>query len=204
MQNPIREDADRDLVERCKTGDREAFRDLVAQHERTVFSAIATMVNDPHEADDIAQEVFIKVHRSLKSFKGQSRFSVWLYRIAINQCLDHIKHRKLRPEGTSLESLKDQDDQHMDLFFKDPSPDGAEMFENDRLRNSVRWVVASLSPDHRAVIALKDLEGYSQDEIAEILDCPVGTVKSRLTRAREALKVKLRPFYDAWRQEGDS
>ena len=203
MQNPIREDADRDLVERCKTGDREAFRDLVTQHESTVFSAIVTMVNDPYEADDIAQEVFIKVHRSLKNFKGQSRFSVWLYRIAINQCLDHIKHRKLRPEGTSLESLKDQDDQHMDLFFKDPSLDGAEIFEAHQLRDCVRRGVASLSPEHRAVIALKDLEGYSQDEIAEMLDCPVGTVKSRLTRAREALKVKLRPFYDAWRQEGD-
>jgi len=201
---PIREDAASNLVERCKTGDREAFRELVKQYEGKVFSAIATMVDDPYEADDIAQEVFIKVHRSLKNFKGQSRFSVWLYRIAINQCLDHIKHRNRRPEGTSLDSLIDRDDESMELLFRDPSPDGAEMFENDRLRNSVRWVVASLSPDHRAVIALKDLEGYSQDEIAEMLDCPVGTVKSRLTRAREALKDKLRPFYEAWKHEGDS
>ena len=81
MQSPTREDVDRELVERCITGDRTAFRRLVEQYEHTVFNTIATMIGDRDEADDIAQEVFIKVHRSLRHFKGQSRFSVWLYRI---------------------------------------------------------------------------------------------------------------------------
>lgn len=201
MQIPNREDAYRELVDRSIAGDRKAFRDLVLSHERAVFGTIATMVNDPLEADDIAQEVFIKVHRSLKNFKGQSRFSVWLYRITVNQCLDRIKYRKRRPESTSLDLHSIQEDDHLSSLFEDPTPSAADIYEDTQLQTVVRGVLADLTPEHRTVIALKDLEGRSQEEIAEILECPIGTVKSRLTRAREALKDKLRPFYEAWKRE---
>ena len=201
VQIPNREDADKELVDRSLAGDRTAFRELVLSHERAVFGTIATMVNDPLEADDIAQEVFIKVHRSLKNFRGQSRFSVWLYRITINQCLDRIKHRKRRPESSSLDLHSSQEDDHLYNIFEDPSPSAADVYEDTQLQTVVRGVLAELSPEHRTVVALKDLEGRSQEEIAEILECPIGTVKSRLTRAREALKDRLRPFYEAWRRE---
>ena len=203
MQSPTREDVDRELVERCKTGDRTAFRRLVEQYEHTVFNTIATMIGDRDEADDIAQEVFIKVHLSLKHFKGQSRFSVWLYRITVNQCLDRIKHRKRRSAAVSLDGLLDQSEGDQDYLFKDSSPDAAEIYERTQLQEAIHRVLDSMTPEHRLVITLKDLEGHSQEEISEMLDCPVGTVKSRLTRAREALKERLRPFYNAWKSGGE-
>jgi RNA polymerase sigma-70 factor (ECF subfamily) len=174
----------------------------VEKYEKTVFSAIATMMEDEVEADDIAQEVFLKVHRSLHRFKGDSQFSVWLYRIAINQCLDRIKHRKRRPEAVSLDRLTDQMDGRADALFRDPEPDAAEQYEQKEMQEIIHRMLDALSPEHRVVVLLKDIEGMSQEDIAAIMNCPVGTIKSRLTRAREALKERLRPFYEVWKSGG--
>ena len=184
---------------RCQQGDPVAFRELVHQYERIVFHTIASMIGDTTEADDVAQDVFIRVHRSIKDFRGQSQFSAWLHRITVNQCLDRIKSRKRRPESVSLDQLMENMNGAVDVLFRDPAPDAAERLDQTRLQEAIQAVLNSLSPEHRAVVILKDIEGRSQEEIAEILDCPLGTVKSRLTRAREALKDRLRPFYDAWK-----
>lgn len=192
-----------ELVARCQTGDRTAFRQLVEQYERTVFTTIASLIRDLSEADDIAQEVFIRVFRSLPTFRGQSQFSVWLYRITVNHCLDRLKHRRRRPEAVSLDRMLDQSEGDLDFLFKDTSPDASEVLDQARLQKTVQVALNTLTPEYRVVITLKDLEGRSQEEIAMILDCPVGTVKSRLTRAREALKERLRPFYEAWKAGGE-
>jgi RNA polymerase sigma-70 factor, ECF subfamily len=192
------EDPDIDLVERCKTGDRVAFRLLVEKYERTVFSTVVSVVGQSADADDIAQEVFLKMHRSIKNFKGECRFSVWLYRVTVNQCLDRIKHQKRRPQPVSLDGMIEASEGGFEGLFKDTSPDASEEYEQTQLQQAIQKVLNSLSAEHRVVITLKDIEGRSQEQIAEILKCPVGTIKSRLTRAREALKERLRPFYETW------
>lgn len=202
MHHPPHEDPDRDLVEQCKAGDRAAFRQLVEKYHPNVFNIVAGMVRDADEADDITQEVFLKVHRSIHRFMGQSQFSVWLYRIAVNQGLDRLKSWKRRPETVSLNEFNGVLEEGLDLFFADPALNAAEAYEESQVQDVVRRMIVSLAPEHRVVITLKDIEGLSQDEIAGILDCPVGTVKSRLTRAREALKDRLKPFYDAWKSGG--
>ena len=192
------EDPDADLVEQCKAGNRTAFRLLVEKYERTVFSTVVSVIGPTADADDITQEVFLKIHRSINKFKGQSRFSVWIYRVTVNQCLDRIKHRKRRPEAISLDGLIEESEGGFEGLFKDTSPDASEEYEQMQLQQAIQKVLNSLSAEHRVVITLKDLEGHSQEEIAEILRCPVGTIKSRLTRAREALKERLRPFHENW------
>jgi RNA polymerase sigma-70 factor (ECF subfamily) len=198
----MHEDPDTLLVEQCKAGDRAAFRQLVEKYERTVFNTIASVMGASEEADDIAQEVFIKVYRSMHRFMGQSQFSVWLYRITVNQCLDRIKSRKRRPEAVSLDGIAEEMEGEIGVLFRDPAPDAAEQYEQTQLQAIVQRVLNALSPEHRIVVTLKDLEGLSQEEIADILHCPVGTVKSRLTRAREALKEQLRPIYERWKAGG--
>jgi RNA polymerase sigma-70 factor (ECF subfamily) len=138
------------------------------------------------------------MHRSIKNFKGECRFSVWLYRVTVNQCLDRIKHQKRRPQPVSLDGMIEASEGGFEGLFKDTSPDASEEYEQTQLQQAIQKVLNSLSAEHRVVITLKDIEGRSQEQIAEILKCPVGTIKSRLTRAREALKERLRPFYETW------
>lgn len=200
MRSLHHEDSDTELVRRCKSGDREAFRTLVEKYEHTVLNTVVSVLGPTADADDIAQEVFLKIHRSLKKFKGESRFSVWLYRVTVNQCLDRVKHRKRRPEAISLDGMEETAPGSLEGLFKDDAPDASEEYEQQQLQRAIHSVLNRLSPEHRVVITLKDLEGRSQEQIAEILQCPVGTIKSRLTRAREALKEQLRPFYEAWKE----
>lgn len=199
LQSETRDDADRDLVERCRTGDRRAFRLLVERYERMVFHTVVTMIGDPVEADDVAQEVFIKVYRSIRQFEGQSKFSVWLYRVAVNQCLDYLKYRNRRPQAVSIDGIMRENDGTLEFLFMDPAPAADEAYEDRQLQAAIRRILDSLTPEQRLIIRLKDIEGRSQEEIAGILGCPVGTVKSRLNRAREVLKDRLRPFYELWR-----
>lgn len=198
MPHPSQEDPDLELTERCKAGDRIAFRTLVERHQTAVFNTVVGIVKDPDEADDLTQEVFVKVYRSLDRFMGQSLFSVWLYRIAVNQSLDKLKSRKRRPNTVPMDDLAGTADVEWDALFADAAPNAAEAYEETQLQEAIHRVLTSLAPDHRVVITLKDIEGLSQEEIAAILNCPVGTIKSRLTRAREALKERLRPFYESW------
>lgn len=198
MRHPSQADPDLELVERCNAGDRVAFRILVEKHQTAVFNTVVGIVKDPDEADDLTQEIFVKVYRSLGRFMGESLFTVWLYRIAVNQSLDRLKSRKRRPSTVSMDDLSGTAELEWDALFADAAPNAAELYEETQLQEAIHRVLRTLAPDHRVVITLKDIEGLSQEEIAAILQCPLGTIKSRLTRAREALKERLRPFYEAW------
>ena len=154
------------------------------------------MTGNADDAKDVAQETFLRAHRNLRSFLGDSSFYTWLYRIAVNVCLNAARQERRRPDTASLSGLLESGDIPRErLFAGAPSASQAERAE---LQESIQAVLNSLSPDHRAVVVLKDIEGLSQEEIAEILSCSVGTVKSRLSRARAQLRDLLRPIYEEW------
>jgi RNA polymerase sigma-70 factor (ECF subfamily) len=175
------------LVERCRSGDAAAFDSLVAKYASQVYNLAYRMVGDPDDADDVAQEVFLRVHRAIKSFRGSSSFTTWIYRVATNVCLDELKRRKRRP---ALAEWSEQEEAAVD-----PSPAGLGDPEATALRRErqdlVQRAIRSLPEAQRAVLVLYDLQGLSYDEIAEALGASLGTVKSRLNRARVALKSKL-------------
>lgn len=181
------------LVERARSGDALAFDELVGLYMDKIYSYVARMVNDPSEAEDIAQETFVKAFRNLKSFRGASSFQTWLYRIASNLTIDAVRRRKRRENTISLDApLEGGDTGQITRELEDvtlPGPSGR--LETAELQRYVHAAIQELSPKLRAVVVLYELQGLSYEEIAEILRCPLGTVKSRLFNARMELKEKL-------------
>ena len=145
----------------------------------------------------MAQEIFIRAYQGLSGFRRASKFYTWLYRIAVNVCLNAVDKQKRRLDSISLDALQESGKIPPEQLF------GATLPETDiermELQNQILTVISNLSPDHRAVIFLKDLEDRSQEEIAETLGCSIGTVKSRLFRARAQMRDLLRPLYNEWR-----
>ena len=185
------ESSDRDLVTRARTGDREAFRELVERYQRKIAALALGMLRNREDAMDVVQETFTKAYQNLERFKGDAAFYTWIYRIAVNLCVDHQRRDSKQP----LTPL-DVDDRHEGppLALPDgPRPD--EPFERARgaeIAGSVRAAINELTPDHRAVILLREVEGLSYEEISQVLDCPKGTVMSRLHYARRQLQGRLR------------
>ena len=178
-----------EIITRCKRGDREAFNELVLKYQTQVFNIAYGMLSDYDDASDAAQEVFIKVYRSIASFRGQSSFTTWLYRICANVCNDALRKRQRRGVNVSIDAEEDEKGAAAELASEMPTPEeSVEMSERQR---AVREAIASLSDEYREVIVLADIRGLSYDETADVLNCPVGTVKSRLNRARAALRKKL-------------
>ena len=190
----MREDSE--LVIACQRGDPEAFRLLVERYEDRIYNLACSIVGDREAAQDAAQEAFIKAYRALPRFRGESGFFTWLYRIAVNVCLNQARRQSRRPEAFSLDELVDEHKLSADKFSSSETP--LSDFERVELRQTIDTVLAGLSPDHRMAVVLKDVEGYSQEEIAEMMGCSVGTVKSRLSRARARLQELLRPMYEEW------
>lgn len=175
------------LIEQCRNGDVAAFENLVLLYEKKVFNVAYRMLGNKDDASEIAQEVFVKVFVSINQFKGKSSFSTWVYRITVNMCLDEIRKRKKVSliyinEGISL----DDGEVEMQIATDAPGPD--EMAELSELQRTVTKAILLLSEEQRTVIILRDIQGLSYKEIAEIIKCPSGTVKSRVNRARAALK----------------
>lgn len=191
--NAVSEDAE--LVRRCREGDQEAFRTLVTRYHPRIFNLIYSLVKDRDEADDLTQEVFIKAFRSLAGFKGQAQVYTWLYRIAVNRCLDWLKNRGRRPE-MSLERVEvyrtDED------TLQSPGTADAET-EQRELGRALEKALRALSPDYRVALTLREVDGLSYEEIAEVIDCSVGTVKSRLFRARAQLQRMLANIHEDWK-----
>ena len=190
-------DGDLKLIHRCRQGDVNAYRLLVERYEARIYALACSLTGDPETARDAVQEAFIRAHRGLPGFKFGSSFYTWLYRIATNVCLNIVRKESRRLDNVSLDAMQDLHGLSPDRVFGAGEPQN----EIDRvdLRNSIQKVLGALSPDHRAVVVLKDLKDRSQEEIAEILGCSVGTVKSRLSRARARLRDLLRPIYEEWR-----
>jgi RNA polymerase sigma-70 factor, ECF subfamily len=188
------DDTDQQLVERVQAGDRSAFDLLVLKYQHRVLKLVGRFVSDAAEAEDVAQEAFIKAYRALASFRGDSAFYTWLYRIAINTAKNALVSSRRRPVDFDLD-LQDpeQYDRHARLKDAD-TPEGVLLTEE--IRQVVEHAMEQLPEDLRTAIVLRELEGLSYEEIAEAMDCPVGTVRSRIFRAREAIDKKLKPLLD--------
>lgn len=176
---------DKHLVERVKAGDKHAFDMLVRKYQNKVVKLVSRYVNDNSEAYDVAQEAFIKAYRAMPSFRGDSAFYTWLYRIAINTAKNYIVSRNRHPVSNESE-IGDGESFEVGARMPDhDSPEGLVLTEEIRL--TVARAIEGLPPDLRTAIILRELEGLSYEQIAQSMDCPVGTVRSRLFRAREAI-----------------
>jgi RNA polymerase sigma-70 factor (ECF subfamily) len=186
---------DRQLVERVQRGDKRAFELLVAKYQRKIFRLLSRLIRDPGEIEDVAQEAFIKAYRALPNFRGDSAFYTWLYRIAINTAKNHLVAQGRRaPTSTETEvedaERMDDADQLRDVN----TPDS--MLLSKQVGEAVNRAIDRLPEDLRTAIVLREIEGLSYEEIAESMNCPIGTVRSRIFRAREAIANELRPLLD--------
>ena len=180
-------DSEKNLLERAKSGDIAAFEQLIDSYQRKIFNIALRMLGNYDDAGDLTQEVLIRIYRSIGSFKEQSSFSTWIYRITTNVCLDEIRKRKNRKVISLDEEIKfDDGDMKRQIESDEPTPE--ETAETEDLKKIVNDAIARLNEEHRIVIVLRDIQGLSYEEIADVLKCPEGTVKSRINRARQALK----------------
>jgi RNA polymerase sigma-70 factor (ECF subfamily) len=188
---------DRGLVERCREGDPEAFTRLVALHENMVLNLASRMLGDVEEARDVAQEVFLQVYRTLARFEGRSSIKTWIYRIVVNQCHNRRRwwRRRGRERSRPIEELTAAEEAKLAEAEAGASPDPFDRVRRAERAARVQEALMALSFAHRAVLMLRDGEGLSCEVVAETLALPIGTVKSRLARAREALRVRLAPFF---------
>lgn len=188
------EDSDTKLVELVQRGDRAAFNLLVLKYQHKVMKLVMRYVRDQAEAEDITQEAFIKAYRALPAFRGESAFYTWLYRIAINTAKNSLMSSRRRLVDYDLD-LQDPEDYTSQVLLKD-SDTPERMLLTEEIRQTVQEAMEQLPSDLREAITLRELEGLSYEEIAQVMDCPVGTVRSRIFRAREAIDKKLRPLLD--------
>lgn len=183
------------LVERVQSGDRDAFGLLVSKYQRKLMRLIMRMVRDPAEAEDVTQEAFIKAYRALPNFRGESAFYTWLYRIGVNTAKNWLVAQGRRMPTTS--EIADEDSEGIEdsvLLRDDETPD--RLLLSKQIGETVNAAMDALPEDLRTAISLREIEGLSYEEIAQVMDCPIGTVRSRIFRAREAIAARLRPLLD--------
>jgi RNA polymerase sigma-70 factor (ECF subfamily) len=186
-------DSDLALVQRVQRGDRAAFDVLVLRYQHKVLKLIMRYIRDAAEAEDVAQEAFMKAYRALPAFRGDSAFYTWLYRIAINTAKNSLVSSKRRPLTYDLDL---QDPEQYDLqarLLESETPEG--LLLTEEIRRTVDAAIEALPEELRTAIMLRELDGLSYEEIAATMDCPVGTVRSRIFRAREAIDKRLRPIF---------
>ena len=178
-------ETDQQLVARVQKGDSRAFDMLVLKYQHKIFGLISRYVNDADEVQDVAQEAFIKAYRALPKFRGDSAFYTWLYRIAINTAKNHLVSRSRRPPGSDVD-VEDAEYYEAGGALRDiENPENA-LFGAE-LKAVVELAIENLPDDLRTAVTLREFDGLSYEDIAEIMDCPVGTVRSRIFRAREAI-----------------
>jgi RNA polymerase sigma-70 factor (ECF subfamily) len=192
-------DADALLVERVKRGDVRAFEMLVVKYQRRIERLIGRMVRDTDLVQDIAQESFIRAYRALPQFRGESAFYTWLYRIAVNTAKKALMDLKRDPLVTESALASRDDDGDETSRVENELSDGETpeaLMASREIAQAVNDAVAALSEDLRQAITLREIEGLSYEEIADVMNCPIGTVRSRIFRAREAIAERLRPLLD--------
>ena len=190
------ENEDIDLVRRSQAGDSHAFDALVTKYRNRLYAMVFQMVRNEQDAWDLTQDGFFKAWKSLDKFRGQSSFYTWIYRIVTNVSIDWIRKRQLRPEGEFDDSVARTDiDPTADVTPKGGvSPERA--LERHELRDRIDAAIAKLTPEHRAVILLKEIDGLQYHEIAEVVGCSIGTVMSRLFYARRKLQTLLKDLHE--------
>lgn len=188
---------DQELVNRCKRGDHRAFRVLVDKYQRRAYGVAIGILRNPEDAMDAAQEAFIKVFRNIDGFKGDSSFYTWLYRIVVNVCIDHCrKHGKMRPVEYD-ETFKRRDELGVaPLTANTRAMHPGDVFDQQELGGVLGEALSKLSENHRSILLLREVEGLSYEEIAEVMDCHLGTVMSRLHHARKNLQKALKPYLE--------
>jgi RNA polymerase sigma-70 factor (ECF subfamily) len=186
-----------DLVKRCQAGDSEAFGELVTRYRTRIFGMIYNMVHSEQDAWDLAQDSFVKAWKSIKRFRGQSSFYTWIYRIVMNVTIDWLRKKQVKGAGSEFDDaiqLKEIDPASKTVPKADALP--YQQMEQAEIRVEIEKAIALLTPEHRAVILMKEIEGMQYHEIAEALECSIGTVMSRLFYARKKLQNLLREVYE--------
>jgi RNA polymerase sigma-70 factor (ECF subfamily) len=180
-----------DLIARAVAGDGDAFAELVEPYESRVYNLAVRMCGDRETAFDLAQDVFLKAYRFLPRFKGEASFSTWLYRVASNTCLDQLRRRKRSLETLSLDDAVETESGSLRRTVADSSVEPEKLVLREEVRAEIRDAVVGLPLEQRLAVLLRDFEGLSYGEIAEVLGCSLGTVKSRINRGRAALRKRL-------------
>jgi RNA polymerase sigma-70 factor (ECF subfamily) len=196
------EQSDLSLVQLAQRGDAGAFDALVRRYQHKVVKLVLRYVRDPAEAEDIAQEAFIKAYRALPRFRGDSAFYTWLYRIAINTAKNVLASRGRSPIQYEVDRSDDDENYDVVANMKDTATPEA-LALTEEIRSTVTAAIDSLPEDLRTAIQLRELEGLSYEEIAAAMECPVGTVRSRIFRAREAIDARLRDVFDGGLGRGE-
>jgi RNA polymerase sigma-70 factor (ECF subfamily) len=186
---------DQQLVERAQRGDKQAFGLLVEKYQRKLARLISRLVRDPGEVEDVTQEAFVKAYRALPSFRGDSAFYTWLYRIGINTAKNYLVAMGRRaPTSTEVEAEEAEGFDSGELLREISTPES--LLLTKEIAGTVNGAIEALPEELRSAIQLRELEGMSYEEIAKLMDCPVGTVRSRIFRAREAIAERLKPLLD--------
>ena len=192
------------LVERARKGDRTAFGQLVDEYKDKIYNYVSRMLNDPYEAEDVTQEAFLRAYRSLSRFRGASSFHTWLYRIASNLAIDVVRKRKRQEPTFSLDEPLESDDGEYEREIPDETGSPEDRTSTRETRVAVRRAIMDLPDKLRDVMILYELQGETYEDIADILDVPLGTVKSRLFNARNRLKDSLEALVEAGELEVES
>lgn len=184
-------DSDAQLVARVQQGDKRAFDLLVLKYQHKIHSLISRYVRDRAEVQDVAQEAFIKAYRAINNFRAESAFYTWLYRIAINTAKNHLVSRSRRPPATDVDVDESVDYAGANVLLDQQGPES--ILHGEEVAIVVRDALESLPEDLRTAVTLREFDGLSYEDIADVMDCPVGTVRSRIFRAREAIEKQVGP-----------
>ena len=182
---------DKELVKRVQKGDLAAFDMLFARYQSKILNLISRYIRDSEEVQDVAQEAFIKAYRALPRFRGDSAFYTWLYRIAINTAKNHLVARSRRPPATDVDVDDADFRDDADMLRETEDPESA--LARDQLRHTIHEALNELPDDLRAALTLREFDGLSYEQIAQVLECPVGIVRSRIFRAREFVDQRMQP-----------
>lgn len=183
-------DADQEVIHRCKKGDIDAFEELVRKYQKKMFNISYRMIGDYHDAAEVVQDGFLSAYRNIKYFKGTSKFSTWLYAIIVNLSRNRIKQMQARRfrEDCSIDDTVETPGGHMKVEIASNNPTAQEGLEQHEIKQNVWGCINTLEPEFREVVVLRDIKGFSYDEISDMLKIAAGTVRSRLHRARLVIK----------------
>lgn len=185
-------ETDKELVRRVQKGDRRAFDLLFSRYQFKIMNLVSRYLREPEDVQDVTQEAFIKAFRALPRFRGESAFYTWLYRIAINTAKNHIVARSRRPPGVDVEVDEAEYYDGGEALKDLENPEAS--LARDELSSAIDQAIANLPDDLRSAVTLREFDGLTYEQIAEIMDCPVGTVRSRIFRAREAIDKHIEPL----------
>jgi len=188
--NAVSKDTDQQLVDRVLGGDKQAFNLLVLRYQHRVAALIARFVSDPHEVEDVTQDAFIKAYRALKLFRGESAFYTWLYRIAVNTAKNHLVARNRRPPAVDVDVDDSETNEIAAPLQELDTPEAC--LTTEKLRQAINEAIDELPEELKTAFTLREFSGLSYEDITEVMGCPVGTVRSRIFRAREAIDKRIR------------